>query len=106
MREASDAAIIRSEETAQGGAAGSITLNAGASAINDFYNHAVIIITENTGVGQARTISDYVGATNVATVCENWVTNPDATSKYVIRGHACASVYTLGTDALAQINTE
>jgi len=106
LREASDAAIIRSEETAQAATASTITLAASASTIDDFYNHSILIITENTGAGQARTIADYVGATRVATLCEDWITTPDSTSKYVLRGHACASVYVLGTDALAQINTE
>ena len=106
LREASDTMVLRSEETAQGGAAGTITLAAAASAINDFYNKSTLIITDGTGVGQARTIKDYDGGTKVATACENWVTNPDATSKYVIRGHTCSSVYSFTADALAQINTE
>lgn len=75
--------FLRERETAQGGAATSITLNAGASASNDFYNGHVIVIIAGTGVGQARVIRDYVGGTQVATV-RTWVTNPDSTSEYVI----------------------
>lgn len=70
--------------TAQNGAASSISLAAAASALNDFYNDARIKVTSGTGVGQARIISDYVGASRLATVEGNWITNPDSTSVYVI----------------------
>ena len=74
---------IRSN-TAQAGASGSITLDASASATNDFYNNAVVLITGGTGVGQVRRISDYVGATKVASVVPNWATNPDNTSTFAV----------------------
>jgi hypothetical protein len=69
--------------TAQAGAATTITLDAGASASDDFYNNHLLVITAGTGAGQARFITDYVGATKVATVA-TWVTNPDATSVFVL----------------------
>ena len=74
---------IRSN-TAQAGAATTITLDAGASAVNDFYNGASILTTGGTGVGQYRIITDYVGATKVATVNAAWATNPDATTTFAI----------------------
>lgn len=74
---------IRSN-TAQAGAAGTITLDASASASDDFYNDTQIYLTGGTGAGQARRIRDYVGATKVATVVPNWTTNPDATSTFAI----------------------
>ena len=74
---------IRSN-TAQAGAAGTITLDASASATDDFYNGALILLTGGTGVGQARFISDYVGATKVASVSPNWATNPAADSTFAI----------------------
>lgn len=70
--------------TAQSGAASSITLDSGASATDDFYNECWIFITGGTGTGQARAITDYVGATKAATVTPNWVTNPDVTSAFAI----------------------
>lgn len=70
--------------TAQAGAATTITLDAGASALDSFYNEASIFITAGTGAGQVRVIESYVGATKVATVSDAWVTNPDATSQFVI----------------------
>lgn len=73
---------IRSN-TAQAGAATTITLDASASSSNNFYNNALIAITGGTGVGQARFITAYNGTTKVATVA-TWVTNPDNTSTFAI----------------------
>ncbi len=78
-------ALITRTNTAQAGAAGTITLDAGASAVDDFYNYQVIQIVSGTGAGQARIVSDYVGATKVATVNGNWATNPDNTSVFALR---------------------
>jgi hypothetical protein len=75
-------AIIRSA-TAQAGAGTSITLDASASAIDDFYNNQALFIVSGTGVGQGRIVEDYVGSTKVASVAA-WGTNPDATSVFVI----------------------
>jgi hypothetical protein len=74
--------LIRAN-TAQAGASTTITLDASASAVDDFYNNTIIYLTGGTGAGQSRIISDYVGATKVATV-PAWITNPDATSVFVI----------------------
>lgn len=70
--------------TAQSGAAGSITLDTGASATDDFYNDMLVFITGGTGAGQARKVSDYVGSTKVASVVPNWVTNPDSSSTFAL----------------------
>lgn len=75
--------IIRTN-TAQAGAAGTITLDASASASDDFYNNTIIVITAGTGAGQSRIISDYVGSSKVATVNGNWVTNPSSDSVFYI----------------------
>ena len=74
---------IRSN-TAQAGASTTITLDASASAVDDYYNHALILTTGGTGSGQYRIISDYVGSTKVATVDSAWATNPDNTTTFVI----------------------
>lgn len=70
--------------TAQAGAAGTITLDTGASATDDFYNDTTIRLTGGTGAGQVRRITDYVGATKVATIKPNWATAPDATSTFAV----------------------
>ena len=70
--------------TAQAGAGGTITLDAGASAVDDFYANAFIYITAGTGAGQIRSISAYTGATKIATITPNWKVNPDNTSVFII----------------------
>lgn len=75
--------IIR-RSTATAGAASSITLDASASATNDFYNNSVILIVSGTGAGQYRVISDYDGGTKVATVNRSWATNPASGSVFLI----------------------
>lgn len=74
---------IRSN-TAQAGAAGTVTLDASASATTDFYVGAWIFLTGGTGVGQARVCTAYNGTTKVATIAPNWATNPDATSTFAV----------------------
>jgi hypothetical protein len=73
--------VVRAN-TAQAGAAGTVTLDASASAADDAYNGHWVEITGGTGSGQLRHISDYVGSSKVATVDSNWGTNPDATSTF------------------------
>jgi hypothetical protein len=75
---------IRSN-TAQAGASTTITLDASASASDDFYNNQRIYIVGGTGAGQSNTITDYNGTTKVATVQDSWVTNPSSDSVFVIR---------------------
>ena len=70
--------------TAQAGAAGSITLDAGASAVDQFYTPMVIRLTGGTGAGQIRKIVDYNGTTKVATPDRVWTTPPDGTSVFRI----------------------
>jgi hypothetical protein len=75
---------LRTGTAQSGSAAGTIVLDAGASASNDYYNYQVIRITSGTGAGQARWIADYVGSTKTATIYPNWVTTPSNTSVFVI----------------------
>lgn len=71
--------------TAQaGGAATEIILAAATAQADDYFNGAIVYITGGTGAGQSREISDYTGATDIATVSPAWETNPDATSTYSI----------------------
>ena len=80
-------------DTAQAGSTSTtIVLAAGSSATDDVYNGRYIRITGGTGSGQLRVISDYVGATKVATVSAAWTTTPDATSTYTISIFSTSSV--------------
>lgn len=70
--------------TAQAGGANTITLDAGASAIDSFYVYQLVYIVSGTGAGQALLITSYVGSTKVATVNQNWYVQPDSTSVFAI----------------------
>lgn len=61
-----------------------VVLASGASSSDDTYNNYSIMISDGTGVGQARSISDYEGAKRLATLSAAWTTKPDATSKYIV----------------------
>lgn len=96
-----EVATIAVTDTAQAGAAGTITLAAGASSSDDIYNGEQVTIIDGTGAGQARLITDYNGTTKVATVDRNWTVNPDSTSVYSIQG-ADADIRSIeGDDAAA-----
>lgn len=70
--------------TAQSGSLTTITLDAGASAVADFYKHARVTITGGTGVGQQRIATAYNGGSKVLTVGLNWFVDPDATSTFKV----------------------
>lgn len=70
--------------TAQAGAATTITLRAGASAIDNIYQGQLIFISAGTGVGESKAIASYVGSTKVATIIGSWPVTPNATSVYEI----------------------
>lgn len=84
--------------TAQAGAVGSITLDAGASAVNNFYSNCIVYITGGTGAGQGRFITSYAGATKVAIV-PNWATAPDNTSTFAILPFDAVTVSAVPTTA-------
>lgn len=73
--------------TAQAGAAGTITLDASASDLDDFYNGMIIQCLNDVPsgvIGQTRFITNYVGSTNVATVGAVWGTNPSSSTTFEI----------------------
>jgi hypothetical protein len=70
--------------TAQGGGSNTITLASGANASNNWYIYYTVAIISGTGAGQVNQITGYVGSTKVATMANNWTTNPDSTSVYVV----------------------
>lgn len=82
--------------TAQGGTSTTITLDAGASSVDNSYSNHLIKITSGTGGGQFATITGYVGSTKVATITRpagSWGTTPDNTSVFLIEPEPEAQVY-------------
>lgn len=83
-QDALDLFRVKRRNSAQAGAAGTITLDAGASAVDNFYAGDLIYLYGDTGVGGLRRIMSYVGATKVATIAPAWATNPASGSDYII----------------------
>ncbi len=91
---------IRSN-TAQAGAATTITLDASASSVTDFYKNTKVYLTGGTGVGQERAITAYNGTTKVATV-STWATNPAVGTTFaIVPDDAVVSTGGSGLDAAA-----
>lgn len=78
--------------TATAGGSNTITLAAGASATNSFYNGQVLRITAGLGVGSVFLVTAYVGSTKVATLRPiGAAVTLDSTSVYSLDAHV---VYT------------
>lgn len=73
-------------------------LQIGSSASNDYYNNKIITIYEGTGLGQTRSIIDYVAATLTIEVAA-WEILPDNTSKYKITESATNIMLQAGSSA-------
>lgn len=82
--------------TAAAGAASTITLDSYASSTNDIYNGMVI----TTDDGDVRVITDYVGATKVATVVPAWDNQPDGTTDYTIHASALYEPVSTGLETI------
>ncbi len=107
-----DAVFIRSG-TAQGGAASIIILDSGASATNNFYQNAIVLIRSGTGAGQSALITSYAGSTRNATISGAWAVNPDNTSVFsllpfgsisaTVSGNVTVGGYAAGQDPATYI---
>ncbi len=86
--------------------ASTLIFDVGPDVNNDFYDHTMVVITEGTGIGQARTIDGWVGGTLTATIHPNWVTNPAADSVAVIYAFSETHVHQLEAAVLSDIQTE
>lgn len=82
--------ILRSATTTVAAGATSITLDAGASAIDDYYANTYIKIQSDTPAGargQARRITNYNGTTKVASIEGAWGTTPASGTSFFILAH-------------------
>lgn len=96
-----EALFLLDTGTAQAGAAGSLTLAAGANANDDFFDHAIVVITGGTGAGQARAVNGYNGTSKVAITTPDWIVTPDNTSDYEILADTEKHVYEVHANAIA-----
>jgi hypothetical protein len=69
--------------TSAGGDTAYITLDANASAIDDWYNGCLCVATIDSGV-EARIISDYTGSNKRAAVTPAWNVAPDSDDTFII----------------------
>jgi hypothetical protein len=95
--------------TAQAGAASSITLDAGASAVAGAYVGDQIYLYGGTGggirgTGQRRTVTAYNPSTKVATVNRTWDTTPDSTTLFMMLPAPLANVGIWNGTAAATTN--
>ena len=70
--------------TAQSATASTVVLDAAAALGDDIVIGSVIQITGGTGIHQSRIVTDYVTATDTATVSPDWTTTPDSTSTFAL----------------------
>ena len=88
--------------TATAGGLNTITLAAGASAVNDFYKGQILSITAGSGSGTVAMITGYTGSTKVATFAS--VTGVDvtagATSVYSIAANVAYKPVSTGFEAI------
>lgn len=66
------------------GTTANAVLNAGATTGDDYYNDYLLRVVSGAGVGQKKRITDYDGASRTAIFADNWISVPDASSKYEI----------------------
>jgi len=97
--------LVANHGTAQAGAAGSITLAAGASAVDNAYIGSVVYLSTGTGAGQVRLITDYDGTSKIATISDNWTTTPDNTSVYKVLPVGRTIVDSMSADAAEDVWT-
>lgn len=95
---------IVDQGTAQSATATTLVLRAAAAFANDELIGATVVITGGTtGVGQSRVITDYVLATDTATV-DAWTTTPSGTITYKVFATAPSNLTTAVTN-IANIAT-
>lgn len=90
---------------AQGGTATTITLDAGASSINDYYYPSLVTISKGTGINQYARTTGYNGTTKVLTVATPWAVNPDSTSHFHLQPWGSVRMSEIDTTPLNDIRT-
>jgi hypothetical protein len=104
LRQSADVLIIREETCQAGGANNEVILDAGASAVDNFYLNDIVVLISGTGINQSRHIDSYIGSTKTAIINRDWDVNPDATTGYVIRVDSTKHVHGLEPEARQQVS--
>lgn len=90
--------------TAQAGAAGSLTLASGASAVTNAYKGWILETTGGTGPSQRRVVTAYNGTTKAASVYPDFAVTPDDTTTYAVRKGALMTPISVGQELLTLFN--
>lgn len=98
-----DSVAVSRAGTAQAGTATTLTLDAGASAVDSYYNGAGLIITSGANIGVTRTVTGYVGATKVVTFSRALPSAADATPTFIVTD---ITHILPGTDGKALVSTD
>lgn len=78
---ASARSVASYEGLATAGGNSTVNLGTDASAQNDFYNGAIVVIQSGTGSGQFADVTDYTGSSKQISIAPaTWSANPDTTS--------------------------
>lgn len=81
--------------------ANTATLDATASTVDGYYTGLDLVITSGTGAAQTLRVIGYVGATKVATLDSNWVTNPVSGSTFRLVASASSFLSATERNAVA-----
>jgi len=82
-----------------------ITLDTGASTVDDYYTGATVFISSGLGASQIREITDYVGDTKVLTVNTAFTITPNTSSTYHISPLVTISGDGTGATAYANVTS-
>jgi hypothetical protein len=97
--------VVRDPNVASATATTIVFDDALAVGTDDLYIGMTVYIYGGTGIGQARTIVDYAGATKTAIVHPNWGITPDATSDVMILPFGSTAAATTLATGTAQAGT-
>ena len=75
--------LIAYKGTISSAAGSNVTLGSSVPA-DDYFNGMTLVITEGTGYGQARYITDSFASGNIVQINEPWTTAPTSSSKYMV----------------------
>jgi hypothetical protein len=90
--------------TAQSVGANDIVLRSAAAFVDDALNGCTVVITNGTQVGERTIITDYVGATDTATLGNGWTgATPSGTPTYKIFGSAAGAGVAQTGDCYARL---
>lgn len=100
---ADDTPLVVDHGSVQSATADTLTLRNYASATDEIYNGCIVTIVTGTGRGQVRLVKSYNGSTRTATLCNNWTTNPNSNSVYILMPYGVSKVACVSSTILDEV---